>query len=301
MNDLDWDLLRTFLCVGESGSLTAAAQRLGRSQPTVSRQVQQLEEALAVPLFIRHARGLELTERGAALMAPAREILASVDGFFRRAGGMTREVSGSVRLSATEPVAVQILPDCLAALRQKYPGLTIELVVDNRPSDLLRREADIAVRLFQPKQLDLVCTLAGEAAVGLFASRAYLERRGRPARVADLEGHDAIGDDRARRVDTVLMELGLDLTQIQFSLRTDNYLAQLSAIRAGLGIGGAQVNIMREFEEVERVLPELTLARLPMWVVMHAEVRKSAPIRAVYDAVVGHLRACLGPVNGAAI
>jgi DNA-binding transcriptional LysR family regulator len=291
MNNPDWNLLRTFLRVGEDGSFTGAAAALGISQPTVSRQMRQLEDSLGVSLFIRHARGFELTERGAELLAAAREVEHGVEGFMRRAGGMTREVRGSVRVSASGPVAVHILPKCLAELRRRHPELTIELVVDNRPSNLLRREADVAVRLFRPEQLDIVCTRAGDAAVGLFASRDYLDRRGRPATPADLAGHDIIGEDRAKSVDTALARLGLAPAPTDFSLRTDNYLAHLSAIRHGLGIGGAQVNLLAPDPDVERVLPDIVLARLPFWVAMHSEVRQSATIRVVYDALVEFLRA----------
>jgi DNA-binding transcriptional LysR family regulator len=291
MNDIDWNLLRTFLRVAEEGSFTGAAEVLGISQPTVSRQMQQLEETLSVPLFIRHARGFELTDRGQDLLAAAREVEQGVAGFLRRAGGLTREVRGAVRISASGPVAVHILPPCLASLRQDYPELTFELVVDNKASNLLRREADIAVRLFRPEQLDIVCTRAGEAEVGLCASRDYLDRRGRPTSVAELAGHDIIGEDRGTQVDAALAKMGLSPEPTDYSLRTDSYLAHLSAIRAGLGIGGAQIDLFADDPHVERVLPELTLGAMPFWVAMHGEVRNSAAIRVVYDALVDYLRA----------
>lgn len=294
MNSIDWNLLQTFVHAAEAESFTEAAVALGVSQPTVSRHIQQLEEAVGVGLFIRHARGLELTDRGVELLASAREVEHSVQGLMRRVGGMGREVRGSVRVSASGPVSVRLLPECFAGLRRAHPELTLELVVDNRASNLLRREADIAVRMFRPEQLDLICTHVGDGEMGLFASTEYLDRRGRPMSLDEFDGHDVIGEDRGTAVDATLARLGLDLSPTDFSLRTDNFLAHLAAIRAGLGIGGAQVSVLVEDPGVERVLPSQSIGVLSYWVVMHREVRQSAAIRVVYDALVGFLRKRVG-------
>lgn len=196
MNSFDWALIEVFLEVARSGSFTAAAESLGTSQPTVSRQIRLLEEDLGVTLFARHARGFALTDRGEALLESARDIEQRVDTFLRRASGVTTDSRGTVRLSASTPVAVYLLMPFAAEIQESHPGLELEVVAEDRPADLLRLEADIAIRMFQPRHMDLIAKKAADISMGLYASTEYLDLHGRPESINDLKGHRAVGFDR---------------------------------------------------------------------------------------------------------
>jgi DNA-binding transcriptional LysR family regulator len=279
----DWKLLETFVRVAETGSLTAAARALGTSQPTASRAIAALEEELGASLFVRHSRGLGLTERGAELFAEAKRLDDGVQALFRHAAGLRELPAGTVRLSVNEPLGVHVLPPCFAALRRDYPDITLEVVIDNAVSNLSRREADVAVRMFRPEQLDLVARKVGSVLVGLFASKQYVKRHGVPASLADAKRHTLIGSDRDPSWARGIAKLGL--SPADFAFRTDNLLAQIQAIVAGVGIGGTQVGIARKLPELVRVLPELAFEPLETWVVMHQDLRGSPAVRVVFEAV----------------
>jgi len=285
--DIDWSWFQTFVSAAKAGSFTAAAEALGSSQPTVSRHIQALEDALGVTLFVRHARGLALTDRGAELLDTAESLGTQVDALMRRATGMREVPAGDVRVSANEPIGVHVLMPCLAKLRAKHPDVQVELVIDNRSADLRRREADIAVRMFEPRQLDLIAKRIGEVSLGLFASRAYIKKHGKPCSIADREGHTLIGFDNDPDWARQIRELGL--SSADFAFRTDSLNAQLAAVTAGVGIAGTHVRIAERLGLV-RVLPELPIAPLPIWLVTHEELRTSAAVRVVFNALEEHLR-----------
>jgi DNA-binding transcriptional LysR family regulator len=289
MNGFDWGAIEVFLRVAEAGSFTAAAEELGTSQPTVSRQVHALEERLGVTLFARHARGFELTERGEALLETARRVESGVQTFVRRAEGARAEIGGAVRLSASEPVAAYLLMPFFERFAPRHPEIELEVVAEMRASNLLRREADIAVRMFRPEQLDLRVRRIGELPIGLFAHRSYLERAGRPTRPEELAGHMLIGDDVRTDAIDALGRAGLDVERGHFRLRSDSLVVQIEAIRGGVGIGGTQVAIGRRLAGVERVLPELVVAELPVWLAMHRDLRHSPTIRAVFEGLAEYL------------
>lgn len=283
MPHLDWTLIETFVRVAETGSLSAAAKSLGSSQPTASRNVHALEEALGARLFVRHSRGLILSERGAELLAGAKAIDEGVRELLRRATGLRDAPKGSVRVSVNEPLGVHALPPCFASLRERFPGVAIELVIDNSVANLSRREADIAVRMFRPQQLELVAKKVGEVALGFFASRTYLKRHGAPMSVIDVGGHTLIGSDRDPSWIRAIAKLGLEPRH--FAFRTDSILAQIEAMVRGVGIGATHLGIASRFSDLVRVLPDLPLEPLPVWVVMHQDLRGDPAVRAVYDAL----------------
>ncbi len=283
MNDIDWQLIEVFLRVAQQGSFTRAAELLGTSQPTVSRQIHALEESLGVALFARHARGFELTDRGEALLESARQVEDGVQTFFRRATGLTSEINGTVRLSASEPVAVYHLTEFLAGFLPEHPTINVEIVADNRPSDLLRREADIAVRMFQPTQLDLVVRRVGDIELGFFAHEDYLARRGTPVRLEELVDHTLIGYDADSTGFEFLDEYGIG--REHFALRSDSLLTQFEAIIAGVGIGGAQVPVIRRFPRMRRLFEDIDVPAARVWLAVHRDLRHSPTIRAVFDAL----------------
>jgi DNA-binding transcriptional LysR family regulator len=283
MNNIEWNLIEVFLVVAETGSFTAAAEELGTSQPTVSRQVKALEDQLDVQLFARHARGFELTDRGEALLDSARAVSDGVATFKRRAAGVNENTGGSVRVSASEPVAVYLLPPLIRRIQQEHAELDVEVVVANRASNLLRLEADIAIRMFRPTQLDLIAKKAAELPMGFFASRDYLDRHGIPQSVDDFADHRIVGYDRDDAPYRVLDELGIELARSDFAFRTDSQILQYEAVRHGVGIGGGQHAIFGPMVEVEHILPQLDLPGLPVWLAMHQDLRHSPPVRLMFD------------------
>lgn len=282
--DLSWDLFRTFAFVLREGSLSGAARALGMTQPSVARHIDALEAAVGGKLFIRSQRGLSPTDRGLALRTHAESLMATSAALLRAASG-AEAVSGTVRVTASEVVGAEHLPPILADLRRAHPGLSIELVLSNAVTDLLQRQADIAVRMVEPTQQALVARKVGAVTVGFHAHRDYLAARGTPRAMDELLAHDLIGvDTETPAVRAVLSQIP-GLARDAFALRTDSDLAQLAAIRAGYGIGVCQVEIARRDPTLVRVAPDLFAFELPLWVVMHEDLRGVARCRAVFDAL----------------
>jgi len=280
-----WDLYRTFAAVMRDGSLSAAARSLGIAQPSVSRHIDELERALGTTLFVRSQRGFSPTDRALALLPYAEDLIATSAALLRAASASPDEISGVVRISASEIVAVEHLPPIIAALRRTHPGIAVELAPSNALDDLLARRADIAVRMVDPVQQALVAKRVGSVTLGLHAHIDYLTRRGTPACQSELPGHDLIGPDPSSPfVRAVLAELPA-MDPRAFALRVDSDVAQLAAIRAGIGIGVVQVEVARRDPALIRVLPEAFAYELPLWIVMHEDLRTSARCRAVFDTL----------------
>ncbi len=284
-SDPDWSLYRTFLAVVEARSLSAAARRLGLTQPTVARHIGALEQAVGADLFLRSQRGLIPTEMALDLKPYAETLASTTAALLRTASGRAGEVRGSVRVSASEVVGVEHLPLILARLRRRHPGLVIELVLSNAVEDLLQQEADIAVRMVQPVQEALIARRLPPIALGLHAHRSYLEWRGAPASVKHLAGHDLIGFDRETPAIRAIVERFPALDRSAFALRADSDLGQLAAIRAGLGIGMCQVAVARRDPNLLRVLADAVGINLGLWIAMHENLKASARCRAVFDAL----------------
>ncbi|MBW8845271.1 MAG: LysR family transcriptional regulator [Burkholderiales bacterium] len=292
---LPWELLHTFLSVLREGSLSGAARGLGLTQPTVGRHVAALEAVLAQPLFTRSPTGLLPTEAALALRGHAEQMEAAAAALQRAASsGAHGEVSGTVRVTASEVIGVEVLAGIVAELRERHPGLVLELALSNQLQDLLRREADIAVRMTPPEQGQLIARRVGAIELGWFAHPDYLDRHGRPATLAELRGHTLIGFDTMtpfiRAAAKRLTGIGRD----NFALRCDSDLAQLALIRAGAGIGFCQVALARRAPALERLLPEQFGWPLETWIAMHEDLRQSAPCRAVFDALVDGLTRHVG-------
>jgi len=287
-DDPDWALYRTLLAVLDEGSLSGAARRLGLTQPTVARHIDALETALGADLFVRSQRGLDPTDLAHALR-PQAQIMATTAAALRRtASGALGAVAGTVRISASDVVGVEHLPPILAVLRRRHPALAIELSLSDRVDDLLAREADIAVRMTEPKQAALLARRLPPVALGFHAHRDYLDRRGTPASMADLSGHDVIGYDTETPALRAMAARLAPLLRKDFALRADSNLAQLAAIRAGFGIGLCHVAVAGRDPALVRVLPAVTIP-LPLWIVMHEDLKTSIRFRTVFDALAGGL------------
>lgn len=291
MPEFDWNLIRSFIAVAEAGSLSGAARRLAASQPTLGRHVAELEAAICVVLFRRVRTGYELTEDGAAFLERAIAMRESADALTRLAVGREEKVEGTVRITASEVVATFVLPAILARLGVAEPGIEIELVASNEVGNLLRRDADIAVRMVEPAQDDIVARKIADLPIVACAATTYLDRRGRPRNPTDLLDHDLIGYDRGEEVIHGFAQFGVAIDRHSFRLRTDNQVAFWEAIRTGNGIGFAQKSLVSRDPGVEAILPDLPLPVLPMWLAMHHDVRHSPRIRRVADFLYGELKA----------
>jgi len=288
--DPDWALYRTLLAVLEEGSLSAAARKLGLTQPTVARHVDALEAALGADLFVRSQRGLDPTDLAQSLRPHAQIMATTAAALLRTASGTLGTVTGTVRISASDVVAVELLPPILARLRRDHPALVIELLLSDRVDDLVAREADIAVRMTEPTQSVLLARRLPSVELGFHAHRDYLERRGIPASMLDLLTHDLIGYDSETPALRAMTERLAPLARQAFAFRADSNLAQLAAIRAGFGIGLCQLGIAQRDPALVRVLPDIALP-LPLWIVMHEDLKTSARYRAVFDALAAGLAA----------
>lgn len=284
-----WDFYRAFLTVLQQGSLSAAARELGLTQPTIGRHVDALETAIGAELFTRSPNGLLPTDAALALKPYAETLAATTAALLRTASGERERVAGTVRVSASEVIAVEVLPGILGPLQDAYPELQIELSASDAIEDLVNREADIAVRMAEPQQGALVVRRIGDIPLGFHAHRRYLERHGIPKTLADLADHRLIGFDRQTAY-VRLVTKRYEVPGIDFSYRTDSNLAQLAAIRAGVGIGLCQIGLARDNPDLVHLLPEAFKIPLATWVAMHESLKTSPRCRATFDALVKGLQ-----------
>jgi DNA-binding transcriptional LysR family regulator len=291
MTQLDWALLQSFAAVGEHGSLSAAARATGTSQPTMSRHVSDLEARIGARLFERTSTGIELTPAGARLMAHAREMSSAAERLSLTAAGQDDRLAGSVRITASNIVATFVLPDILTALRIAEPDIGIELVSSDRSENLLRREADIAVRMYRPEQPDVIAKKLGDLPIGMFAARSYIDRRGMPQTIEDILSHDVVGYDRSTLVIDGFARGGLKVDREFFAFRSDDQVVCWQMVVAGYGIGFNQVSIGEADPRVVRIPLAGELGSLPVWLVAHAELKATPRIRRVYDFLAEQLTA----------
>jgi DNA-binding transcriptional LysR family regulator len=242
-----------------------------------------LEERLRTELFRRTPRGIELTEAGESILPSARQMEQEAHSVELAISGRDAALAGLVRVTATEGLGIHWLTPALAEFQLAHPAIEIQLLIQNQVLNLLQREADIAVRLSRPVQSDLVARKVGDLAFGLYASREYLEKRGRPAKPEDLARHRSVAfDETARWVTGPGADLERALSAATVAYRANSGQAQLAAIRAGCGIGAAVPFLAERHPELEQVLPELEIS-LEMWLITHPAMRRSARIRAVFD------------------
>lgn len=283
--EFDWTLLQAFVAVADQGSLSGAARALGRSQPTLGRQIKTLEDSLGQPLFDRHPRGLALSAYGQSLIGPARDMAEAAGALSLAAAGQDHGLTGTVRLTASKMVSHYILPPVLAGLRQQFPQIALELAPTDDTENLLFHEADIAIRMYRPRQLDMVTRHVGDLALGFFAAHGYLDRHGTPATLEDLMNHQMVGFDRSDLLLSGLREAGLPIDRDWFPVRCDDQLTYWQLVRAGCGIGVTQLSLGLPDPQVQRVLPALPLPVLPVWLTAHPRMRAVARVDRVWQAL----------------
>ncbi len=289
--------MQVFLAVAETGSLSQAARELGISQPTAGRQIRQIEQGLEVTLFHRQPRGLALTEAGADLLPHAQTMAAAMHRFSLSAAGRSDKLSGPVRITASAFTAHHHLPPILARLREDEPEITIDLVPTDRSENLLYREADIAVRMYRSEQLDIITKYIGALELGLYASQAYIARRGRLMDFTEFFDHDIVGYDRSDLMIRGMRDMGVEAQRDWFVMRTDNHAVYWELVKAGCGIGITQRRVGDAEPGLERLLPDLPLPELPLWLAAHEAVRNTPRIRRVWGALEDGLRACVSRVS----
>jgi DNA-binding transcriptional LysR family regulator len=288
--DVGWELYRSFLAVLDEGSLSGAARSLGVAQPTVGRHIVALEKSLRLALFTRSPLGLTPTEAALSLRVFAESMHSTAAALERAATSQGTGVRGTVRVTASDVIGVEVLPPIIARLRARHPELVVELVLTNRVQDLLRREADIAVRMLRPRQELLVARRIGRIEVGLHAHENYLAKHGAPRNLTELASHSLIGFDQPTAFIRAAGKALAGWRREAFAMRTDNDLAQLALIRAGAGIGACQAAIARRDAAIARILPRQFSLSLETWITMHEDLRNSPRCRATFDALVEGLQ-----------
>src|SRR3954469_23849216 len=291
VSEPDWALWRSFAAVVAEGSLSAAARRIGYSQPTLGRHIETLEQQLGVTLFDRTLQGLKPTETALRLyqsVSAAEEKLAEATLV---AEGSTGALEGTVRITASTIVAHYILPAILRPIRQEFPAIALELVPSDSVENLLLRESDIAVRMFRPTQLELIAKKIGELALVATAHQSYLGARGTPLGSEDLLKHDLIGCVRSDLLISAARAMGFDLRRQNCVLRTDSQAGAWEMMKAGLGVGFAQLGMVRDTHGMRELLPMITPPPLEVWLTTHRELFLSPRIRAIYDRLATALSA----------
>lgn len=282
----DWTLWRSFLAVIDAGSLSGAARELGSSQPTLGRHMEALEADLGLGLFDRTLNGLRPNPAALRLAEKVREARTALAAASLLAEGAAQAPSGTVRITSSEVVTHYVLPQVFTVLRQRFPDIAFEIVPSDAVENLLLREADIAVRIFRPTQLDLVARKLGDIHLVAAAHEDYLSRRGTPQSLEELRGHDVLGFDQSEQMIQVSRQMGLPLQREDFAFRTDSQTAMWELAKAGAGIVFGQIGLVEETPGMVRILPGFTVP-LPMeiWLTTHRELLSNARVRRVYDAL----------------
>lgn len=285
----DWNHIRAFLATVETGSLSAAARVLEQTQPTISRQISSLEETLQLTLFERGTRVMELTDAGSELLAHVRGMAEAATQISRVASGQSQLIEGIVRITSSDAMAAYALPNCIVSLRKEYPGISVDLVPSNELSDLIRREADIAIRHTRPEQPDLVGKRLKDIEISLFASKEYLKSLGDVKSLSDFEDANFIGYENQERLVPQINAMGIPITKNNFGIVTTNGSAIYELVREGAGIAFLPTNVAEGRLGLQRILPDAPAFKMETWLVTHREIRTSRRIRLTFDHIAKEL------------
>ncbi len=283
IKDLPWHLLQTFMACVDQGSLSAAAQTLGLSQPTLSRQVRELEAKVQGRLFVRSRQGLSLTPLGLELAEPARAMADAAARVSARLSGLSEEKTATVRLTASQYMATFWLPEILVAFQVRHPHIQVELVANDQTSNLHRREADIALRMFRPTQEGLITRHLGDIDICMLTTEAYLAEHGISEHPEGLRLHRLVGDDQNSNIIDGLREFGLIFGPEDFDLRCDDQVTALHLIAAGGGIGFGQAKLAAKMPGIVALPIGEGAPSLPLWLTAHEELRSNRAVRLLYD------------------
>ncbi len=282
MNNLDWQYWNCFLAISEHGSVNRAAGHLGISQPTLSRKLLAMEKQLGHSLFNRSTQGLTLTEFGASLLDESKLMDQSARRLERLVHGQEQQLHGRIRVSANEVIALYHLPQILPAFLDAYPHLSVELEVSNQTSSIDKRDADVAIRMFQPTQLNLVSRHLFDISLGFYASRSFIDKHDMPSSLEKVFSHRILGFDRDQQMVDGARAMGLQLTNEQFLFRCDFMPMQIALCINGGGIAVTHESVAQTHELVN-VCPDIKLPDLPVYLVCHRDVQHNRAIRVMMD------------------
>lgn len=280
---LDWNHVRAFLATANEGSLSAAARKLGLTQPTLGRQVTALEEDLGLMLFERIGRKLVLTSAGLELLGHVTSMGEAADRVSLVASGQSQSIDGLIRISASDMSSAHLLPPVLKQLRKIAPELEVDVIATNQISDLLRREADIAIRHVRPEQPELIARLLRDAKAHFYGTRDYLDRMGRPRTLEELAMHDFVSFGDTARMVQYLVAIGIPVTDKNFKVGSESGVVAWELTRHGFGLAPMSDDIATKFPDVEMVMPEMEAITFPLWLTTHRELHTSRRIRLVFD------------------
>lgn len=282
---MDWNLIRSYLMVAEHGSTLAAAKHLEVTQSTISRHLSQLEQQLNVQLFDRRKTGLALTDKGLELLSFAKQMDNIADTMQAQASHFSSAVSGTVRISASEVLAVEVLPFCIPRIVEENPDLQLEIVSSNEESNLLTREADIALRMFAPQQQEVIAKHILDIPLAFFAHESYIKKYGVPRSTESFSEQKLIGFDKSRLFIDAAKQFGIKLSRKDFDIRSDSIIVQNQCAMAGLGMVVMQKTLAEKIPDLKPINLGFELQPLPLYLVAQQELRASRKLRVVFDGL----------------
>ncbi|MEL6933832.1 MAG: LysR family transcriptional regulator [Pseudomonadota bacterium] len=289
LDKIDWMAIRSFVAVAETGSLSAAARKLQQSQPTVGRHIKALEASLESELFIRNARGLALSEAGNTILEPAQEMAAAAARLRNISEGQDEAATGTVRITASVVISNFVMPDIIVAIRCQEPGIEIELVPSDASENLIFRDADLAIRMYRPSQLDVVAKHISDQKMVLYAGKGVIDRYGQPMSLSDLAELPFVGFDKSDLILRTMRNLGLQADRSFFGVRCDDQATYWRLVCAGCGVGAMQTIIGDKEPLVDRLAFQPNLPSLPIWLAAPEALRTNRRIRRVWDLLANML------------
>ncbi len=281
----DWNQVRAFLATAEEGSFSGAARALKSTQPTVGRQIAALEQDLGLTLVERSGRGLTLTEPGRDLLDHVRKMGDAAAQISLVAEGQSTQISGKVSITATDLLSAMHLPEVLAPLRESAPGIRLHLVCSNDLSDLMRREADIAIRHVRPEQPELIARHIGDFFANLYAATSYLDAVGRPNTLREIADLSMVGVADPDRLVAPMQQMGIPIREENFVTSSNSGVVTWQMVKAGYGASMLPEFLCDPEPGIEKVFPAMPSLQFPVWLVTHRELKTSRRIRAVFDVL----------------
>ncbi len=295
MNGIDWNFLRGFHAAATTGSLSAAARKLGLTQPTLSRQVKSLEDALELNLFDRVGRKLVLTETGADLVRYIDKMADAAQSVMLFANGSPKAISGRVRISASDSYSAYILPNIVAHLKTKAPLVSIEIVASDALANLHQMEADIAIRHARPEHTGLVGHHIGNTTADFYASTSWVARNGLPSGPETLAGADLLGFGDTERLATMLRSLGFKVQPSDFRIMSDSSVVVWEMVKQGKGVAAMVQEIAAQTPDIVNIFPNKAPIVSPIWLVTHKELQSSPRIQVVHNLLAQELANLVTP------
>lgn len=285
----DWNLIQSFLAVIDEGSLLAAARRTGSSQPTLGRHVEALELQLGVSLFERTGRALVPTAAAREIADIARSMEYGATRIAHTITRATTEKTGVVRLSVSRMVASHLIPEFALQLQRESPEIDLAVVATDAVTNLLQRDADIAIRMVKPEQVDLIARRLGTVALKPCASQSYIDRWGMPRSLPDLFKHRMVSPDKHKfflgKVREMVQQAGAQPGSVKLAFRSDDFVTQAAAIQSGVGVGLLADYLIDQYDDLVQLPIDLPVPGMPVWLAVHREIRSTPRIRHVFDAL----------------